>query len=123
MFTSSVASVTYGNVAHAYVASKHAVVGLAKNLSIELGQYGIRANCVSPFGVATPMLMKLLQLEEKSKAEEFVSRIANLKTETVDENDVAESVTFLASDESKYLSGQNLVIDGGYSLTNASPWE
>lgn len=56
LFTSSVASVPYGDVSHTYSASKHAVVGLAKNLGVELGQYGIRVNCVSPFGVATPTL-------------------------------------------------------------------
>ncbi|KZV24567.1 secoisolariciresinol dehydrogenase-like [Dorcoceras hygrometricum] len=120
VFTSSVASVTYGDVPHPYVASKCAVVGLTKNLCVELGKYGIRVNCVSPFGVATPMLMNGMGFNEKSKAEVFVSEIATLKGETVDANDVAEAVLFLGSNASKYLSGQNLVIDGGYSLTNVA---
>ncbi|KAK4419431.1 Secoisolariciresinol dehydrogenase [Sesamum alatum] len=118
VFTSSVGSVTHGGAPHAYIASKHAVVGLMKNLCIELGEYGIRVNCVSPFGVATPMLMGALRVDEKAKVEEFVSGIANLKGETVKAVDVAEAVMFLGSDEGKYISGQNLVIDGGYSLTN-----
>ena len=42
---------------HAYTASKHAIVGLTKNAACELGAHGIRVNCVSPFGVATPMLI------------------------------------------------------------------
>ncbi|RVW12702.1 Secoisolariciresinol dehydrogenase [Vitis vinifera] len=45
-----VASVVSEEISHAYVASKHAVVGLANNLCVELGQYGIRVNCISPFG-------------------------------------------------------------------------
>ncbi|KAK9985902.1 hypothetical protein SO802_030853 [Lithocarpus litseifolius] len=58
LFTSSIVSVMASNTSHAYKASKHAVVGMAKNLSVELGQYGIRVNCVSPFTVGTPMVLK-----------------------------------------------------------------
>ncbi|XP_073157376.1 secoisolariciresinol dehydrogenase-like [Henckelia pumila] len=119
VFTSSVASVSYGDVPHPYVASKCAVVGLAKNLCVELGQYGIRVNSVSPFGVASPMLVNAMGLG-KSGVERLVSEIATLKGESVDANDVAEAVLFLGSGMSKYVSGQNLVIDGGYSLTNAA---
>ena len=54
LFTSSLASILVDDISHSYVASKHAVVGMAKNLSVELGQYGIRVNCVAPFATATP---------------------------------------------------------------------
>ncbi|KAF7147124.1 hypothetical protein RHSIM_Rhsim03G0068900 [Rhododendron simsii] len=120
IFTSSVASATYGDVPHAYSASKHAVVGLAKNLCVELGKYGVRVNCISPFGTATPMMRKTMGMTEDREVEEFVCKIANLKEAVMEAEDTAQAALYLGSDESKYVSGMNLVIDGGYSITNVA---
>ncbi|PIA59249.1 hypothetical protein AQUCO_00400261v1 [Aquilegia coerulea] len=123
IFHSSIASVIAGGIPHAYTMSKHAVVGMSKSMCAELGQYGIRVNCVSPYGVATPMLTSLINVQEKeSKVEEVYGFSANLKGVVLKAEDVAEAVLYLASDEAKYVSGLNLVVDGGYSTTNPSLW-
>ncbi|XP_040382291.1 sex determination protein tasselseed-2-like [Oryza brachyantha] len=124
----SVAGVLGGLGPHAYTASKHAVVGLTKNAACELGEHGIRVNCISPFGVATPMLVNAWRQggggeaaapseEEVEKMEEMVRSMATLKGPTLRAGDIAEAAVFLASDESSYVSGHNLVVDGGVTTT------
>ncbi|KAL4038947.1 hypothetical protein IC575_002588 [Cucumis melo] len=109
----SVASVIAG-APLAYTSSKHALLGVMRSSCLELGVYGIRVNCVSPFGVATPLTCRSLNMEE-SEAEEIFSSKASLKGEVLKARHIAEVVAFLASDESTYISGQNLVVDGGFT--------
>ncbi|EEF32229.1 short chain alcohol dehydrogenase, putative [Ricinus communis] len=103
IFTSSVASVTHGNLPHLYVASKHALVGLTKNLCVELGQHGIRVNCISPYGVATPMMTEGMGGIDKKMVEDIMGASANPKQAVLEANDVAEAALYLGSDESKYV--------------------
>ncbi|XP_019159252.1 PREDICTED: xanthoxin dehydrogenase [Ipomoea nil] len=122
---SSVASAIAGIGPHSYTASKHAVLGLTQNVAAELGKHGIRVNCVGPYAVATPLA--LAHLPEDERTEEawegfraFAARNANLQGVELTARDVANAVLFLASDEARYVSGVNLMVDGGFSCVNHS---
>ncbi|GLT90041.1 hypothetical protein SLE2022_079940 [Rubroshorea leprosula] len=117
LFTASSVTECFGFGMHEYVMAKCAIVGFAKNLAVELGQYGIRVNCISPFAVATPLMTERFGLT-KEKAEEVIGSSATLKETALEPEDIAQTALYLASDESKYVSGINLVVDGGYGLTN-----
>lgn len=87
---------------HGYVASKFGVRGLTKSLAVELGPAGIRVNSVHPGFVVTPMTERL----DASR-----QRIPLGRTATPD--DVVGAVLFLASADSAYVTGTELVVDGG----------
>ncbi|KAI3683673.1 hypothetical protein L1987_84185 [Smallanthus sonchifolius] len=115
----SVASIIGGVATHAYTCAKHVVTGLTKSLAVELGQFNIRVNCLSPYAIATPMATSFLGLD-KEYVENKVNFLANLKGVTLKTDDIAKAALFLASDEAKYISGHNLSIDGGYGIVNPS---
>ncbi|XP_065864295.1 short-chain dehydrogenase reductase 3b-like [Euphorbia lathyris] len=117
--TTSVASSIGGAGPHAYTVSKHAVLGLVRTACSELGGFGIRVNSVSPFGVATPLSCKAYDLEP-DQVEANTSCVSNLKGVVLKTRHVAEAALFFASDESGYISGHNLVIDGGFTVVNHS---
>ncbi|CDP15179.1 unnamed protein product [Coffea canephora] len=120
--SSSSAAIMGGLAAHAYTASKTAILGLAKTTACELGAYGIRVNCISPHGVASEMLLSAyrtclgrddLQAEDVTKI--VGERGSLLRGRGGSMEDVAKAVLFLASDESGFITAHNLVIDGGYT--------
>ncbi|KAG4989075.1 hypothetical protein AAZX31_11G178300 [Glycine max] len=121
----SVASAIGGLGPHAYTGSKYAVLGLTKNVAAELGKHAIRVNCVSPYGVATGLALAHLPEDERTddalvSFRDFTGRMANLQGVELTTHDVANAVLFLASDDAKYISGENLMVDGGFTSANHS---
>ena len=111
--TSSGWGILGGNAAAAYCAAKGGLVVMAKAMAIDHGPDGIRVNCVCPGDVLTPMLHDDAQKRgmtwedyEAGAVERPLGRIG-----TVDE--IADAVLFLASDESSFVTGESLVVDGG----------
>ena len=96
-----------------YVMSKHAVLGLVRCACLKLGAYGIRVNCVSPGVVGTPLLKELLGYENEEE-DKKVESYCYLKVGALRPKNVADAVVFLASEDSEFITGHNLAVDGGY---------
>jgi NAD(P)-dependent dehydrogenase (short-subunit alcohol dehydrogenase family) len=102
-----------GDHAVAYCASKGGVVLMTKAMAIDHGRQGIRVNCICPGDVETPMLPADANLRGL-KWEDYIAGCANRplgRVGTVEE--IAKAVLFLASEESSFMTGAALVVDGG----------
>jgi 3alpha(or 20beta)-hydroxysteroid dehydrogenase len=102
----------------AYAAGKFAVRGLTKTAALELGRFGIRVNCVCPNAGNLDMVVESLppglDRETVRRSLERVDRALPIgRSGTVD--DVAHAALFLASDDSSFFTGADLVPDGGIS--------
>ncbi|CAI0473339.1 unnamed protein product [Linum tenue] len=116
LFTASACTAIGGLGSHCYAMTKYGIVGLARNLASELGRHGVRVNCVSPSGVVTTGVGG----GGRVKSEAEVAEVGNLKGRNLTVDDVARAALFLASDEARYVSGVNLLVDGGFSTVNPS---
>lgn len=96
-----------------YDASKHAVWGFTKNIALELAQYNISVNAVAPGGVSTPGTGSL-DGEPVPGNEAFLKQIPMGRMGYADE--IGKVVLFLASDMSSYMTGEQVVVDGGRLL-------
>jgi SDR family mycofactocin-dependent oxidoreductase len=102
-----------GRLSH-YAASKWGLTGLTKSWAIELAPHGIRVNSVHPTGVNTPMNDGLAALEGLTPAEIAERSAGNLlPVPWVEPEDVAAAVCYLASDDARYVTGSQFVIDAG----------
>ncbi len=114
VFISSIMSFLANPGLAGYCASKAALVAGAKALALELAPKKIRVNCIAPGFIEDTTMMSSL-LNQLSEAE-----LSNLKQGYPlglgESNDVANLCLFLLSDVSRWITGQNIVIDGGYSI-------
>jgi 3-oxoacyl-[acyl-carrier protein] reductase len=106
--TSSNIGVTGDQTRTAYAASKAAVIAFTKSLALELASYGIRVNNIAPGLTATARVRQYFSTEQWSEA----GRNIPMGRVGLPE-DIAEGVAFLASEESRYMSGQTLHVNGG----------
>lgn len=96
-----------------YCASKSALLGVVRSLALELAKRKIRVNAVSPGIVNTPLTERMFEQLDKDS----VLRIKNMHPIGLGEvDDVVSTLCFLLSDKSRWITGQNLKIDGGYSI-------
>jgi len=114
----SVHSVATSDEIAAYASSKAAIVGLTKNLAIELGKFSIRVNCISPGAIDTPMLRSGLIRGHAGKGseEELIQNLGNshLLKRIGKPQEIANFVFFVCNEE--FINGSNLLIDGGASI-------
>lgn len=124
----SIAGVTGlpGNAA--YVASKHAVNGLTKNLALDYAKFNIRVNSVNPAGTKTPMVDEAMEFVKSKMAEAIANGLdptkaqsmAGQKTKTMQEREAtaeeqAASILFLASEDATHMTGAIMQTDGGWT--------
>ncbi len=103
-----------------YCASKAAVVGLTKSVAVDYVQRGIRCNCICPGTIQTPSLDERIEANAAKAGSVEAARAAFLARQPMGRlgtpEEIAALVVYLASDEAKFLTGQAIVIDGGWSV-------
>jgi NAD(P)-dependent dehydrogenase (short-subunit alcohol dehydrogenase family) len=112
--TASVAGLKTGESPHLYSVAKAAVIHLTRSVALELGEHGIRVNCICPGIVATPLAAGRPEVSDESlkKLAEGLAKAQALGRVGQPE-DIARAALWLASDDSEWVTGHAQVVDGG----------
>lgn len=105
----------------AYVSAKHGLEGLSKVLSLEAAEHGVTSNCVNPGYVRTPLVEK--QITDQARVhglseDEVLVKVMLTRSaikRLIEPHEVAAAVAYLCSDEAAFITGSNVVLDGGWS--------
>jgi NAD(P)-dependent dehydrogenase (short-subunit alcohol dehydrogenase family) len=116
VIVSSIGGLLGSTMLGAYGLSKAADFQLARNLAVELGPHNIRVNCIAPGVIKTDFARALWQNPKIAQATEAATPLRRLG----EPDDVAGAVVFLCSPAGRYITGQNLVIDGGTTIGGSS---
>ncbi|MHA2028042.1 MAG: SDR family NAD(P)-dependent oxidoreductase, partial [Candidatus Kariarchaeaceae archaeon] len=111
--TSSVSALV-GSFSTVYSATKGGIVSFSKALAVEVAEHNIRVNCILPGAIETPMLARVNQkLGNPEQIREERMKLYPMGRFGVPE-EVASVMVFLASDDSSFITGESLVVDGGF---------
>jgi NAD(P)-dependent dehydrogenase (short-subunit alcohol dehydrogenase family) len=112
--TASVAGLQTGHSPHLYSVAKAAVIHLTKSVALELGEHGIRVNCICPGVIATPLAAGTTKVTDEGLAKMKRALGKNQPIGRIgDPEDIARAALWLASDESSFVTGHAQVVDGG----------
>lgn len=97
---------------NAYAASKGALISAVKTMALELATKGVTINCISPGTILTPLMESMLStLSEEQRAE----RVSGFPLGLGRPSDISATAMFLMSEGARWITGQNIVVDGGYT--------
>lgn len=108
----SIAGIVTKKNSVAYTSSKSGLLGLTRAAAIDLAPFGVLVNTVSPGPTETKMVERLISPQEKNRISKAIPLGRLAKPE-----EVANAVLFLCSELNTYITGQNIVVDGGYTIT------
>lgn len=114
--TASIAGLVGGGGSHAYSAAKAAVVNLVKNVAAELAPHRIRVNAIAPGAISTPLL-------HRGRPEKYHAQLTRQPWPEIGQGThIASAVAFLASDDSRFVTGETLTVDGGLLAQGIAMW-